>query len=405
MINRWVANGNSFGTDRQYDCVAFVLQGGGALGAYQAGVYEALSSTSYRVDWVAGVSIGAINAALIAGNPPERRIERLSEFWHLVSSGMGPLSDALFATHWVSAVAAMAQPRSAFNRFSATWSAFLGIPGFFHPRYPPPMLQPEGSAGALSLYDTAPLVTTLERLIDFDLINSKKVRLSMGAVNIRSGNSEYFDNFDRSIGPQHVLASGALPPAFPPVLIDGELYWDGGIVSNTPLQYVLDRRSRNSLLVFQVDLFNARGEMPLDLAGVQQRQKDILSSSRTRYNSNMAAALANTRKIIGDLLAKLPSQLADDAEVKHLADFIRTEPTDIVQLIYRKAPYEQASKDYEFSRVSVLDHWKSGLRDMCDMITHPEWLKSSGVDDGVTQYDLTQHTRPCSDNGETHAKS
>ena len=393
MANTRAAIRKSSGIDRLHDQIALVLQGGGALGAYQAGVYEALSNTAYQPDWIAGVSIGAINAALIAGNPPDRRVERLSEFWHLVSSGMGP-SDTLSAPPWWKAVSEMAQPRGAFNQFSALWSAMLGIPGFYQPRIPAAMLQPDGTPGALSIYDATPLRATLERLIDFDLINTKKVRLSVGAVNVRSGNSEYFDNFDRVITPEHIMASGALPPAFAPVVIDGEAYWDGGIVSNTPLQYVLDMRSKESLLAFQVDLFNARGEIPVNLASVQQRQKDILYSSRTRYNSNMAAEVANTRKAIGDLLRKLPKHLKDDTSVRHLAESMHAVPVDIVHLIYRQASYELESKDYEFSRGSVLDHWQAGQRDLRDTITHPEWLKFSGLDEGVTQYDLTQHTRP-----------
>ena len=384
----------STGIRRKHDHIVLVLQGGGALGAYQAGVYEELSSTAYQPDWVAGVSIGAINAALIAGNLPERRVERLSEFWHLVSSGMGPPVDTSFVPAWLKTASEAAHPRNTFNQFSALWSAMLGIPGFYQPRIPTPLFQPDGTPGALSIYDTAPLRATLERLIDFDLINSKKVRLSVGAVNVSTGNSEYFDNFERVIGPEHIMASGALPPAFPPVVIDGDAYWDGGIVSNTPLQYVLDKRGKSCLLALQVDLFSARGKIPLNLAGVQQRQKDILYSSRTRYNSDMAAAIANTTKAIRELLLKLPKRLKDDASVKHLTEFTRTAPTDIVHLIYRQASYELESKDYEFSRVSVLEHWQAGQRDMRDSIMHPDWLESTGLDDGVTQYDLTQHTRP-----------
>ena len=215
----------------------------------------------------------------------------------------------------------------------------------------------------------------------------------MGAVNVRTGNSECFDNFDRVIGPEHIMASGAMPPAFPPVEIDGEQYWDGGIVSNTPLQYVLDVRPRDKLLVFQVDLFSARGKMPINLAEVQQRQKDILYSSRTRYSSNMAAALANTSKAVRDLLLRLPKRLKDDPAVVQLTEAMRDAPTDIVHLIYRQAAYELESKDYEFSRASVLEHWRAGQLDLRDTIAHPEWLKSSGLDDGVTQYDLTRHSR------------
>ncbi len=381
------------GIARRHDRIALVLQGGGALGAYQAGVYEELASTEFQPDWIAGVSIGAINAALIAGNPPERRVERLSEFWHLVSSGMGPVSDALSAPPHDYQSIHLGKPRSAFNQFSALWSAMLGIPGFYAPRMPPAWLLPDGASGALSLYDTAPLRGTLEKLVDFDLINSRKVRLSMGAVNVRTGNSEYFDNFDRTITPEHVMASGALPPSFPPIEIGGEAYWDGGLVSNTPLQYVLDVRERQSLMVFQVDLFSARGDLPKNLAGVAQRQKDILYSSRTRYNSNMAAEVANTRKALCDLLGKLPEALKGEPSVRQLLSSMHAIPTDIVHLIYRQAAHELESKDYEFSRVSVLEHWQAGQRDMRDTIVHPDWLKSTGIDEGVTQYDLTRHTR------------
>ena len=375
-----------------------VLQGGGALGAYQAGVYEELFNTQYQPDWVVGVSIGAINAALIAGNTHDNRIPRLTEFWHLVSSGMGPvpqLAGGPFFNPFLqgSMQSAFKGQRTAFNQFSALWSAMLGIPGFYKPRLPPASMQTDGSPGALSIYDTAPLRATLEKLIDFDLINDKRVRLSVGAVNVRTGNSEYFDNFERPIGPEHIMASGALPPAFAPVSIDGESYWDGGIVSNTPLQYVLDAKLSEKICVFQVDLFSARGEVPTNLAGVQQRQKDILYSSRTRYNSNMVAEIVNTRKAIRDLLHKLPDDLKGDPAVRQLARTTHVAPIDIVHLIYRQAAYELDSKDYEFSRGSVLEHWQCGRQDAHDTIVHPEWLKSSGLNDGVTQFDLTRHSR------------
>jgi len=383
------------GLGRRPDCVVLVLQGGGALGAYQAGVYEELAGTAQFPDWIAGVSIGAINAALIAGNLPENRLKRLSEFWFLVSSGMGWLPTALTAHPLANALSTQVQPRSAFNQLSALWAAVAGIPGFFRQRVPPAWLRAEGSPEALGVYDVSPLRATLERLVDFDLINSRKVRLSVGAVNVRSGNSQYFDNFDGVvIGPEHIMASGAMPPAFAPVTIDGEAYWDGGIVSNTPLQYVLDTRGNDSLLVFQIDLFSARGKLPVNLAGVQQRQKEILYSSRTRFNSNMAAEIVNERQAIHDVLANLPEALQDAPAVRQLRESLRTAPTDIVHLIYRKAAYELESMDYEFSRASVLEHWEAGKCDMRDTATHPDWLKSTGIDAGVTQFDLTQHSRP-----------
>ena len=377
---------------------ALVLQGGGALGAYQAGVYEELFNTQYQPDWIVGVSIGAINAALIAGNLHDNRILRLTEFWHRVSSGMGPAHDyfaeALSHPMFQQVPQAAQVPhRIAFNQFSALWSAMLGIPGFYRPRVPPAVLQPDDSPGALSIYDTAPLRATLEKLIDFDLINDKRVRLSVGAVNVRTGNSEYFDNFERTIGPEHIMASGALPPAFPPVKIDGEHYWDGGIVSNTPLQYVLDAGLTERMCVFQVDLFSARGDLPSNLAGVQQRQKDILYSSRTRYNSNMVAEIVNTKRAIRDLLHKLPESLKNDDSVRQLSKITRIAPIEIVHLIYRQSAYELESKDYEFSRASVLEHWRCGRQDAHDTLVHPEWLKSSGLNEGVTQYDLTRQTR------------
>ena len=395
MKNEWITNRKSTGISRQHDHIALVLQGGGALGAYQAGAFEELSNTPYQPNWFVGISIGAINAALMAGNLPENRIDRLLEFWHLVSSGMHLLADSMSVAPWVKAATELTEPRSAFNRFSAWQSAMLGIPGFYQPRVPSPTLQADGTPGALSVYDTGPLRATLERLIDFDLINSKQVRLSLGAVNVSSGNSIYFDNYERRIGPEHVMASGALPPAFAPVMIDGQAYWDGGILSNTPLQYVQDVRDDDeSVMAFQVDLFNARGSVPVNFEDVLKRQKDILYSSRTRYTSNMVTELANTRKAIRDLIDKLPKHLLDDPEVLHLHDFANYAPFDVVHLIYRQGPYELESKDYEFSRVSVLEHWEAGRRDLRDTLVHPEWLKCTGKDTGAMQYDLRRHSRP-----------
>jgi len=356
--------------------VAVVLQGGGALGAYQAGVYEEIAKLPRQADWVAGVSIGAINAALIVGNAPERRVDRLREFWTLVSSGVSGI-----APWWDG-------QRSGFHQFSAAVSASLGVNGFYTPRVPPPMFQPEGSDAALSYYDNTPLRETLERLVDFDLINSKQVRLSVGAVNVRSGNSIYFDNTRQRIGPEHILASGALPPAFAPVMIDGEPYWDGGIVSNTPLQYVLDERGPGRLLVAQVDLFSARGALPTNLAGVLARQKDIQYSSRTRFNTDRAAQVERDHATLRRLIAELPPKLRERPDMQRLAATCGAGHIDIVHLIYRQSRFEQESKDYEFSRASMLQHWAAGQRDMQHSVAHPDWLKASNPNDGVTIYDL-----------------
>ena len=355
---------------------ALVLQGGGALGAYQAGVYEALSETALQPHWVAGVSIGAINAALIAGNAPDKRVERLREFWHLVSSGPSQRLPS-----WMG-------DRAMQNQWSATMASLVGIPGFFEPRHSPALLM-GGAAPLLSYYDTSALKTTLERLVDFDRINAREARFSVGAVNVRTGNSVYFDNTRQRIGPEHVMASGALPPGFAPITVDGEDYWDGGIVSNTPLQYVLDRHPRNEpLVVLQVDLFNARGEMPRTMAGVMERQKDITYSSRTRMSTDAMAANMNLQQAIADLISKLPAGLRDDPSVVAVQAQLTHEPIDIFHLIYRDKPYELESKDYEFSRAAVEDHWESGMRDMRNTLAHPEALRSDATVNGVTTFDL-----------------
>ncbi len=395
MKIHWTTDLKTTRMHRPHDRIALVLQGGGALGAYQAGAFEELSGSPYQPDWLVGVSIGAINAAIIAGNPPERRVQRLTEFWHTVSSGMPALADPTALIPWLRAMTENSEQRSVLNQISAWHAALIGIPGFYQPRLLPPSFQPAGTAAALSLYDTAPLRATLESLIDFDLINDGGIRLSLGSVNVRTGNSHYFDNRETRIGPEHVMASGALPPSFPPVMIEGEAWWDGGILSNTPLQQVLDKRdNQESLLVFQVDLFNAHGALPKNFDEVLKRQKDILYSSRTRYTSNMVAELTNTRRAISDLLLKLPEDLLDDPEVEDLKSFAKVEPIDLVHLIYREGPYELESMDYEFSRVSVLERWEAGRRDLRDTLMHPDWLKCAGKDSGATQYDLARHSRP-----------
>src|SRR3982751_1552790 len=267
-----------------------VLQGGGALGSYQAGAYQALCHQDFEPEWVAGISIGAINAAIIVGNAPEQRVERLKEFWETVSS---PVS-------W-SPIVQGDRARSLFNETSAALIAAFGVPGFFTPRLPPAPFWPQGSPQSQSYYDTAPLKKTLERLVDFDRINDLNTRLSVGAVSVTSGNFRYFDNFQfrklgKKIGPEHIMASGALPPGFPSIVIEGEHYWDGGIASNTPLDYVLDAEADTDLLIFQVDLFSARGDLPTSLLEATEREKDIRFSSRTRMNTDKNKQVHNARR-------------------------------------------------------------------------------------------------------------
>lgn len=359
---------------------ALVFQGGGALGAYQAGVYEALHEGGQSPGWVAGISIGAINAGIIAGNEPENRVTRLREFWNGISSQLlarPPLDGE--------------QPREWFNDASATFAAMFGLPGFFTPRFPPAMFAPPGAAAALSVYDTGALEDTLTRLIDFDLLNSGQVRLSVGAVNIRTGNFCYFDTAKERLNPRHIMASGALPPGFPPIEIDGENYWDGGIVSNTPLQYVLDHPAECDMLVFQIDLFSARGLMPRTLAEVAEREKDIRFSSRTRLNTDMMRFQQNAANAARRLAAKLPAEFAGDPDLKALAAVGPAGAVTIVHFIYRRKNYETQSKDYEFSRHSVEEHWAAGVQDVRISLKHPVWCARSRSNDAVRVFDLTQN--------------
>ena len=361
--------------------VALVLQGGGALGAYQAGVYEALAEKGYLPHWVTGISIGAINGAIIAGNPPERRVERLRAFWELITDGVAakPLVEGDFA-------------RGLFNEWSALASITSGVEGFYSPRLPPAWLQPWGTEGALSFYDTAPLHATLERLIDFKLLNSKEVRFSVGAANIRKGNSVYFDTEERRIGPEHIMASAALPPGFPPIDVDGEHYWDGGVLSNAPLEHLFDEHGEEAMLVFQLDLFSAQGTMPRNLLDVYERHKDILYSSRTRKNTNAAREAQRLRQAVERLYQKLPAKLKDDSDVAYLrATCSGCATISIVYLIYRDKYYETQAKDYEFSRVSMSEHWQTGLNDTRRTLHHErEWLKPPEPLEAVRTFDITR---------------
>ena len=364
------------------DCI-LVLQGGGALGAYQAGVFDALSHVYREPTWVAGISIGAINAALIAGNPASGRVAGLRQFWELLSSSI-----------WPQALRSDVNTREALNEASAAQVMLFGVPGFFSPRFPPAPLQPRGSLGAISYYDTAPLKLTLERMVDFDRINSGAMRLSVGAVNIRTGNFEYFDSAKQRIDARHIMASGALPPGFAPVEIDGEHYWDGGLVSNTPLQYVLDEAGKRRRVIFQVDLFAATGAMPTTLAEVTEREKDIRFSSRTRMNTTTELDRQVIAQAAQRLLAKLPESLRDDPDALALAQLRCEQAVDVVHLIYRSKHYESQSKDYEFSRLSMQEHWAAGRADMAHTLHDPRWIQRERSTTGVHVFDLTAGARP-----------
>ena len=374
-----------------FECIALLLQGGGVLGAYQAGVYEALSEAHLAPDWVAGISIGAVNAALIAGNPPNARVERLRDFWKLITAG-GPW-DGIAKFAMASSMLRGEFTRGLLNQLSAGTALTGGAAGFFAPRVPSAWLQPPGSAEATSYYDTAPLKATLERLVDFERINAGETRFSIGAVNVTTGNFLYFDNMTHTVGAEHVMASGALPPGFPAVEIEGEFYWDGGLVSNTPLQWVLESEPRRDTLAFQVDLWSARGTLPRTMLEVMTRQKEIQYSSRTRNNSDRFKYTQRLRNALASLLQKLPDELRESPELAILRPHTQARAYNLIKLIYRAKQYEGDSKDYEFSRLSMEDHWRAGYHDTVRTLRHPEVLERPDNMDGVMTFDLAQNGR------------
>ncbi len=362
------------------DGVALVLQGGGALGAYQAGVIEGLQEKGIDVDWVAGISIGAVNAAIFAGNPPERRVERLRGFWEKVTAALPALPFAGGTDEW----------REWMHIASAGMVALQGVPGFFTPRPLTPALAPARSLAALSFYDNAPLAATLDAFVDWELLNDGPVRLSVGAVNVETGNFHYFDTRGpkrERIDARHIMASGALPPGLPPVEIDGAWWWDGGIVSNTPLSHVLDRQKAD-LLVFQVDLFPARGERPATIMDVVSREKDIRYSSRTRQVTDQLIRLRKEREAIRKVLDKLPPELREDADVARLAELAAEHAVNVVHLIYRKHGWEGGARDFEFSRATMEHHWAEGLAAIAETMRHDSLLARNIVDGRTAAFDL-----------------
>ncbi len=363
------------------DCVGLLLQGGGALGAYQAGVYEGLHEAGLEPDWIAGVSIGSINAALIAGNPPELRLQALQTFWRSVTQrpvwGFLPDGD---------------DGRKLHNLWSSTMTSLLGQPGLFTPNLPSPWLQPRGARAATAFYKTEPMRETLCRLVDFDRINSGEIRFAVGAVNVATGNFAYFDNAATTIVPDHVMASGALPPAFPMTQIGTDFYWDGGLVSNTPLQHLLDHIAGENALVFQIDLFSAQGVVPRDMAETLGRMKDIQYSSRTRLTTDYYRQMHAQRIQIKRLLARVPDGLLSDDERLLKAKLDALPAISILQMIYQQAAHEGEAKDYDFSKSSMRDHWAAGLRDTRLTLGRRDWLEMPSEEDGIVTRDIHRAT-------------
>jgi len=378
------------GRQLPFECVALLLQGGGALGAYQGGIYEALAEADIHPDWIAGISIGAINAAILAGNPPNSRVDRLREFWtHVTTSAPWDWPGNPFL-----GFAKGDDTRNLLNQMSASFAAACGATGFFSARAALPWLQPGGTREATSFYDTKDLKRTLERLVDFDRLNAGITRFSAGAVNVRTGNFVYFDTSTHKIGPEHVMASGALPPGFPAVEIDGEHYWDGGLVSNTPLQWVIESNPRRQdMLAFQVDLWSSQGTLPRNLAEVATRLKEIQFSSRTRASTAQFKNVHRVQRALAALLRRLPADVEGNDDLDILKSVESDKVYNIIHLIYRARNYEGHSKDYEFSRLSMQDHWRAGYHDAVRTLRHPEVLARSTSLDGVFTFDLERDGR------------
>ena len=368
-----------------FEQTVLLLQGGGALGSYQAGVYQALAEADLHPDWVAGISIGAVNAALIAGNPPEKRVEKLREFWEAVST------PPLGVPHLASIDIKDDAVHRAINQTRALGIMMFGAPHFFKPRLLSPLLWPSQHADQLSFYDVAPLRATLERLVDFDRLNTGAMRFSVGAVNVKTANFVYFDSTTHRIGPEHIIASGSLPPGFPATEIDGEYYWDGGLVSNTPLQWVLDSRPRLDTLAFQIDLWSARGELPRNLGEAEVQLKEIQFSSRTRAATDQYKRAQRLRIAFASLMKDLPAELLDRPEVSLLAAEADEKVCNIVQLIYNAKSYEGIAKDYEFSRRTMEEHWAAGHEDVVRAISHPEVMQPPDKMDGVHTFDWAHY--------------
>lgn len=369
-----------------YDKIALVLQGGGALGSYQAGVYQGLANAGIEPNWVAGISIGAINAAIIAGNAPNKRVDALKAFWDTVCQ------PALFPNvllHFDPILSHFPMARQMMGSLSALRALIEGQSGFFVPRFPLPGVSAE-MPDQVSYYDTSMLRSTLERFADFDRINSGEMQVSVGAVNIRTGNFTYFDNQRMRLRPEHFMASGALPSGFPAVEIDGEYYWDGGLVSNTPLVEVLRSSvGQRSLLVFQVDLWSARGDLPKDFMSVAERIKDIQYSSRTRLLTTVMEERQYERRLLKALLEHIPEDVkAKDPWCRRAQELANDRLVNIIHLIYQDNNVQGHYKDYEFSATSMASHWASGLSDTKRTLAHADWLSFPSPEKGFITHDI-----------------
>ena len=349
--------------------VVLVLQGGGALGAYQVGVYEALHDSGIEPDWVIGTSIGAINAAVIAGNKPKDRLERLAALWARLQQEPELKALQLFSTF------------------------AHGIPGFFSPRMP--VLggwQAQVGLDAASYYSTGPLRETLASLIDFDVLNKAQPRLTVGAVNVTSGNLRYFDSRDGALGLDEVMASAALPPGFPAVRLDGEAFWDGGLYSNTPLEAVLDDNPRRDAVIFSVNVWQPTGAEPKSIWQVMAREKDIRYATRDDSHIARQQQLHRLRHVIRELEKKLPPEARNSPECRELASWGCGTTMHVVRLLAPALDGEDFLKDIDFSATSIRFRREAGLADARRMIERAPWQAPANTIEGIIVHELSART-------------
>lgn len=392
----------------QYDRVSLLLQGGGALGAYQAGIYEGISQAGIEINAIAGISIGALNTALIAGNPPEKRVDALRRFWQLITHRnytpdyLNWYKNALDNINTLGKIDSLAhvmpylfenqflrqQLRMMESGFEAFQTMLEGQKGFFKPRYFMPY---DTTPNHLSFYTTDKLRETLDELVDLNLVNQPdKVRVSVSAVNVRTGNQATFCNWREELSLDHFIASGALPPGFPAVEIDGEYYWDGGLVSNTPLNDVIEEDDHLNHLIFQVDLWDAKGQLPENLLEIDERVKDIQYSSKTRMITHMMTQKHHYTHLIKNLLAQIPAQNQSAPCIEEARKIVEAGVKNVIQLVYRKKSYERGHKDYEFSENTMGEHWESGLRDINSTFRHADWFQVPENDEIFVVHDIDE---------------
>jgi len=347
-----------------------VLQGGGALGAYQVGVYEALHHAGVEPDWIIGTSIGAINASIIAGNKPQDRLAKLNEFWNRMERpSIWP-----FAPSWTGVS----------DKWSYWSTLFRGIPGFFEPHLPAFLGAhiPLGVDRA-GFYSTASLRQTMGELVDFSIINARVPRLTVGAANVRTSMMHYFDSRQSEINAKHIMASGALPPAFPAISIDGEYYWDGGILSNTPTEVIFDDYPRRNSLIFAVHLWNPTGPVPRSIWEVLHRQKDIQYSSRIASHITRQQQTHRLRHVVSQLVRYLPDDVRKTEAVQELAAYGCVTQMHVVRLLAPRLENENHTKDIDFTPSGIRMRREAGFEATMRALRQAPWQGDFDPIEGV----------------------